>query len=104
MSNTLRQCIGVHQDHGNPVRCPHSTIPAAGYGGDYGYGGYGYGGYGRGFCHPQGEVKAAAAGKRVIRAEEKSVAATDIQKLRQDSIATTNDIRRKMTQKYQIEF
>ena len=32
-----------------------------------------------------GDVKAAESQKRVIRAEEKAVAATDIQKLRQDS-------------------
>ena len=30
--------------------------------------------------------------------------ATDVQKLRQDLIAATTDIRRKMTKKYQIEF
>jgi hypothetical protein len=39
-----------------------------------------------------------------VRAQEKATAATDIQQVRQGIIAATADIRRKMTQKYQIEF
>ena len=50
------------------------------------------------------EVKAVGAERRVVRAEEKSVAATDVQQIRQEIVAATADIRRKMTQKYQIEF
>jgi hypothetical protein len=42
--------------------------------------------------------------RRVVRAEEKAIAATDIQRVRQEIIAATTDTRRKMTQKYQIEF
>ena len=50
------------------------------------------------------EIKAVGAERRIVRAEEKSVMATDVQKLRQDLIAATTDVRRKMTKKYQIEF
>jgi hypothetical protein len=50
------------------------------------------------------DIKAAGAQKRVVRAEETAIMTTDVQKLRQDLIAATTDIRRKMTQKYQIEF
>ena len=50
------------------------------------------------------DLKAVGAERRVVRAEEKAIMATDVQQLRQDIIAATTDIRRKMTQKYQIEF
>jgi hypothetical protein len=72
--------------------------------GRYGY----YGGYGgaRGYAvYDRGaEMKAVESERRVVRAEEKAVAATDIQQLRQDIIAATTDMRRKMTQKYKVEF
>jgi hypothetical protein len=75
------------------------------YDGYYGYGGYRYGAYGAyGRRAEMADLKAAGAQKRVVRAEETSVAATDIQQLRQDIIAATTDVRRKMTQKYQVEF
>ena len=81
-------------------------LPAADvYGGDYGYGDYRYGAYGQyGRRAQMGEIKAVGAERRVVRAEEKAAMATDVQKLRQDLIAATADIRRKMTQKYQTEF
>ena len=78
-------------------------------GGDYGYGGgYRYGAYGAynggADIYGMGTVKAVGEQRRVIRAEEKATAATDIQQVRQNIIAATADIRRKMTQKYQMEF
>ena len=48
--------------------------------------------------------RASARNDGPSAAEEKGIMATDVQKLRQDLIAATADIRRKMTQKYQIEF
>ena len=74
-------------------------------GGDYVYGGYRYGAYGAyGGYDPYADARAKESQRRVVRAEEKGIMATDVQKLRQDLIAATTDIRRKMTKKYQIEF
>lgn len=108
VANTLRQCTGSVKTMGIQSGARQAQVTGGGdYGGDYGYGygGYRYGAYGGyGGFDPYADVKAAGAEKRRIRAEEKAIAATDIQKLRQDLIAQTTDIRRKMTQKYQIEF
>jgi hypothetical protein len=40
----------------------------------------------------------------VVRAEEKAIAATDVQQIRQAIINATDEIRQKMTDKYQIQF
>jgi hypothetical protein len=75
------------------------------WGGSGYYGGYGYrGGLGSGAKAAMAEVKEVGAERRVVRAEEKATAATDVQQLRQAVIAATADVRRKMTQKYQVEF
>ncbi|NLF09630.1 MAG: hypothetical protein GX594_16865 [Pirellulaceae bacterium] len=71
------------------------------------WGGYGYyGGYGTGtyYGDQTAGLKAAGEERLAIRAEEKGIAATDIQKLRQEIIAATADIRRKMTDKFQMQF
>ena len=101
--------VDGRQDDGNPIRRSPSADHQRrfGYGGDYGNGGYrygAYGGYGGTDIYGMGDVKAVGAERRVVRAEEKSIAATDVQQIRQEIIAATADIRRKMTQKYQIEF
>ncbi len=78
--------------------------------GRYGrYGGYGgassygvYGGYG--VDGQRAEMKNVEAQRRTIRAQEKGVAATDVGQIRQGVIAATTDIRREMTQKYQLQF
>jgi hypothetical protein len=49
-------------------------------------------------------MKAVTNERRAIGAEEKATAATDVQQLRQSIIEATADMRRKMTQKYRIEF
>ena len=66
----------------------------------------GYGGYGPGYGGGEAtaEAKAKESERRVVRAEEKGIAATDVQQIRQSIIAATADIRRKMTEKYQVEF
>jgi hypothetical protein len=53
---------------------------------------------------PYADLKASATERIAVRAQEKAVAATDVQSLRQAMIAATFNIRRRMTQKYQIEF
>jgi hypothetical protein len=111
IANSLRQATSSVKTMGiqGGVRQAQVTSGSVGGdGGDYGYGGYRYGAYGVYNGGPDiygmGAVKAVGAQRRVIRAEEKATAATDIQQIRQDMIAATADIRRKMTQKYQIEF
>jgi hypothetical protein len=66
--------------------------------GSYGYYGPGYG------TDPYAEARAKESERRVVRAEEKGIAATDIQQIRQAIIAATADVRRKMTEKFQVQF
>jgi hypothetical protein len=104
VANALRQATGSVKTMGIQSGVRQAQITGGG-GDDYGYGGYRYGAYGGyGGYDAYGEVKAVGAERRVVRAEEKSIMATDVQQLRQAIIAATTDIRRKMTQKYQIEF
>lgn len=83
------------------VRSAQVTASGGGWYGDNGYG-YRYGAYGR--YAEAAEVRAVGTERRAISAEEKAVAATDTQQIRQAIIEATADIRRKMTQKYQVEF
>jgi hypothetical protein len=68
------------------------------------WGSYGY--YGPGYApfDPYAQARAKDEQRRAIRAEEKGIAATDVQQIRQTIIAATADIRQKMTEKYQIQF
>jgi hypothetical protein len=109
VANTLRQASGSVKTMG--IQSGVRQTQATGGGvysannGYYGYGGYRYGAYGAyGRGAQMADIKAAGAQKRVVQAEETAIMATDVQKLRQDLIAATTDIRRKMTQKYQVEF
>lgn len=108
IANALRQATGSVKTMGIQSNVREAQITSSGTSwSDYGdgYGGYRYGAYGTyGRYDPRGEVKAVGAQRRVVRAEEKAVAATDVQQLRQAIIAATTDIRRRMTQKYQMEF
>ena len=110
VANALRQAAGSVKTMGiqSGVRQAQITggdVSVVDYGGDYGYGGYRYGAYGPyGRRAEMAEIKGVGAERRVVRAEEKGIMATDVQKLRQDIIAATTDIRRKMTEKYEIEF
>ena len=79
----------------------------------YNYGGYGVdrGGYGYGAAAGFNAVAGAYAGLRdeahqrhVVRAEERSIAAMDCQQIKAVLVDATNNIRRKMTEKYKIEF
>jgi hypothetical protein len=106
VANTLRRATGSVKTMGIQSGVRQAQITGADvYAGYYGYGGYRYGAYGPyGRRGQMAEVKAVGAERRVIRAEEKATMATDVQTLRQELIAATTDIRRKMTTKYQIEF
>jgi hypothetical protein len=50
------------------------------------------------------KIKGVGAERRVVRAEAKATKATDVHAIRDEIIAATADIRRKMAQKYQVEF
>jgi hypothetical protein len=73
-------------------------------GGDsYYYGNYGYGRYG-GVQGAVNDIKAVEQQRGVVRAEEKGAMAGNVHQIRADVIAATNDIRRKMTEKYRVQF
>jgi hypothetical protein len=101
VANALRQATGAVKTMGIQSGARQAQITG---GGDYGYGGgYRYGAFGA-YAGQQEEIKEVGTERRAARAEETAIMATDVQKLRQDIIAATTDMRRKMTQKYQIEF
>jgi hypothetical protein len=109
VADTLRQATGSVKTMGIQTNVRQTQATGGGTysanDGYYGYGGYRYGAYGAyGRGAQMADLKAAGAQKRVIGAEETAIMATDVQQLRQNLIAATTDIRRKMTQKYQIEF
>jgi hypothetical protein len=74
-----------------------------------GFGSYGpYGGYGRAGAvavyDPYAEARAVSEERLVVKSQEKATMATTVQTIRDQVIQATADIRRKMTQKYQVEF
>ena len=96
-----------------------SQVRNSGGGGDYGgyYDGYrtgwygGYGGVGGVAANAAAatnafyaNTRANLAAERSVRHEETAIMATDIQSLRANVIDGTNQIRRMMTERYQIEF
>ncbi len=83
-----------------------TSVPGAGY--TY-YGGYRYGrygGYGAGVAvyNPYNEARAVDQERRKVRYEERGAMAMNVHTIRDEVIQATNDIRREMTQRYQIEF
>jgi hypothetical protein len=70
------------------------------------YGPYGgYGGYGVVYKYdPLSEVKGTVAARRVVKSEERAIMASDVHTIRDQLLRANADIRRKMTQKYQVEF
>ncbi len=77
-----------------------------GYGGGYRFGRYGgYGGYGGYSVYsPYMEARSIGSQRRVVRSQERATMAAKVQTIREEVIAATTDMRRKMTQRYQIEF
>jgi len=111
VAQQLRQASLAVKTMGIQSSVRQAQITGTGSGNDYS-GGYRYGAYGAfgvygPFSDVQGEhneMKAVGAERRVVRAEEREIMNTNVQDLRQKVIAATADIRRKMTQKYQMEF
>jgi hypothetical protein len=83
-----------------------TSAPGAGYTyyGSYRYGRYG--GYGGGVAvyNPYNEARAVGQERRKVRYQERGAMAMDVHVIRDEVIQATNDIRREMTQRYQIEF
>ncbi len=69
----------------------------------WGSSGY-YGGSGGYYQDQTAGLKAAGEERRAIKAEERGIAATDVQTIRQAIISATAKIRREMTDKYQTQF
>lgn len=67
---------------------------------EYYYGGYGYGRYGNGVD----TVKAVEQQRGAVRAQERGNTAANVHEIRAQVIAATSDIRRKMTEKYKVQF
>jgi hypothetical protein len=100
VANQLRQASMSVKTMGIQSGVRQAQITGADAGSSYGYGSTRWGGYGAYVA----DGKDVQSERRVVRAEEKGIAATDLQKIRQGLAGATADIRRKMTKKYQIEF
>lgn len=90
-----------------------STAPPvnAAYYGGYGWDRGGWGGYGYNLPGANSwansayaQVRAEAHQRQLIRSEEKAAMATDVQGIKADLIEATGNIRRRMTERYQVEF
>lgn len=108
VAEQLRAAAGSVRTMGIRSNARESQASSA-VGNDTGNDGYGYGyGYGYGRYNPRdaarAEFKAVGTVKRQIRSQERGVMATDVHAIRADLIQKTADMRRKMTERYQIEF
>jgi hypothetical protein len=103
VSRSLRQASSAVRTMGIRGGVRQAQVTSSG--GDYDYGGgYRYGAYGTYGNGAMAEMKGVESDRRVIRAEEKGEMAANVNDIRDAVIAATTDIRRKMTQKYQVEF
>ncbi len=103
VASSLRAASGAVRNMGIQSGVRQAEINSSG----ASYGRYGmYGGYGAGInsYDRTADARATDADRRVVRAEEKADAATNVQQIRANVVSATADIRRKMTQKYQVEF
>jgi hypothetical protein len=96
VADQMRQSAGGVRTMGIRMGVRSSEINSGNIDSDYFYGGYGYGRY--------GGVKAVEQQRGVVRAQEKGTAAMSIQEIKAGVIAATADIRRKMTEKYRMQF
>jgi hypothetical protein len=105
VASSLRAASGAVRNMGIQSGVRQAEIVSAGAGGAS-YGRYGmYGGYAAVNSYDRtSDARAAESQRRVVRAEEKADAATNVQQIRANVVSATADIRRKMTQKYQAEF
>ncbi len=109
VAEQLRAASGAVRTMGIRGGVRQSEIISSGAG--YGVAGYGYranwwgeAAYAVPYYNPRAEFRGVMAERRVVRAEERGAAAGDVQAIRSQIIAATSDIRRKMTQKYKVEF
>ncbi len=100
----LRQSSGSVRTMGIRTGVRSSEINSSNTGNDYYYGGYGYGRYGGGVAAGVNDIKAVEQQRGVVRAQEKGSMASSVHEIRANVIATTTDLRRKMTEKYRIQF
>jgi hypothetical protein len=102
VASSLRAASGAVRNMGIQSGVRQAQINSSNTDADYSSGRYGmYGGYG---TDRTAQAKGIETERRVVRAEEKGNAATNIQQIRAEVVAATADVRRKMTQKYQVEF
>jgi len=94
------------------INTSQSANDPSNYGG-YGYGGYGYGGYGYGYGGygaptarnvMRSQLNYEMSQGRVIRKTGEGEARLSIEGIRDELITATNETRRRMTDKYQIQF
>ncbi len=108
VARSLRAASGSVRTMGIQSGVRQSEIISSDAGNGYAaYGRYGvYGGYGGVVTtyDPTAEAKGIAEERRVVRAEEKADMATNVHQIRAAIIDATANIRRTMTQKYQVEF
>jgi hypothetical protein len=108
VASQLRDAAGSVRGMGIQSGARESQIisSSAGYGyvGGYRYGAYGSYGGAYSVYSPRAEARGIEAERRVVRSQEKGNMAMNVQQIRDGIIAATADVRRKMTQKYQVEF
>ncbi|HUT95237.1 MAG TPA: hypothetical protein VMY37_37635 [Thermoguttaceae bacterium] len=74
------------------------------YAGGYRYGRYGAYGGGVAVYNPRAEARAVGSERRKVRYEERGAMAGNVQMIRDEIIQATTDVRRLMTQRYEVEF
>ena len=74
------------------------------YAGGYRYGRYGAYGGGVAVHSPRAEARAIGSERRKVRYQERGAMAGNVQMVRDEIIQATNDVRRLMTQRYEVEF
>lgn len=105
VAEQLRQSSGAVRTMGIRTGVRSSEINSSNTGSDYYYGGYGYGRYGNGgVAGMKNDIKAVEQQRGVVRAQEKGSMAASVHQIRADVIAATADMRRKMSEKYRIQF
>ena len=106
VAQQLRQSAGAVRMMGIRTGVRTREITSADTTSDYYYGGYGSGRYGYygGTSAMKADLQAVEQQRGVVRAQEKGTAAVSVHQIRADVIAATADIRRKMTEKYRVQF
>lgn len=112
VASQLRDASSVIRNMGISSAVRERNVQSAGTGyytgvaGGYRYGAYGGYGYGTNYTlySPRADARGTLQERGRIRTEERGMAAANVQQLRDAIIDATADIRRKMAQKYQMDF